>query len=119
MCRRKNFGSTPIAASIQHRAGLPSPSSRRWSRGQRSCDASWGTEIEDDVAARKSSLIEKALAHLPGGIMKLPRRFWFFGGLLLLSYSLHSRDAWSQEKIRLSHSALESSNAVWYLAQDR
>ncbi len=51
--------------------------------------------------------------------MKLPRRFWFFGGLLLLSYSLYSSDAWGQEKIRLSHSALEGSNAVWYLAQDR
>src|SRR5229473_3295930 len=51
--------------------------------------------------------------------MKLPRGFWFFGGLLLLFYSLFFRDAWSQEKIRLSHSALESSNAVWYLAQDR
>jgi NitT/TauT family transport system substrate-binding protein len=56
---------------------------------------------------------------LPGGIMKLPRRFWFFGGLLLLSYSLYSWDSWGQEKIRLSHSALEGSNAVWYLAQDR
>jgi len=54
-----------------------------------------------------------------GGVMKLPRRFWFFGGLLLLSYSLYSSDAWGQEKIRLSHSALEGSNAVWYLAQDR
>ena len=51
--------------------------------------------------------------------MKLPRRFWFFGGLLLLSYSLYSWDSWGQEKIRLSHSALEGSNAVWYLAQDR
>ena len=51
--------------------------------------------------------------------MKLPLEFWFFGGLLLLSYSLYSRDAWGQEKIRLSHSALEGSNAVWYLAQDR
>ena len=28
-------------------------------------------------------------------------------------------DAWSQEKIRLAHSALESSNSVWYLAQER
>ena len=51
--------------------------------------------------------------------MKLPRRFWFFGRLLLLSYCLLSRDAWGQEKVRLAHSALESSNAVWYLAQDR
>ncbi len=51
--------------------------------------------------------------------MKLPQRFWFFGGLLLLSYPLFSWAAWGQEKIRLSHSALESSNSVWYLAQDR
>jgi NitT/TauT family transport system substrate-binding protein len=51
--------------------------------------------------------------------MKLIRRFWFFGRLLLLSYCLLSRDAWGQEKVRLAHSALEGSNAVWYLAQDR
>lgn len=51
--------------------------------------------------------------------MKLPRRFclfvavfWFCGGALV-------SDAWSQEKIRLAHSALESSNSVWYLAQER
>jgi NitT/TauT family transport system substrate-binding protein len=38
---------------------------------------------------------------------------------LLFSFSfLPLRDAWSQEKIRLAHSALESSN-VWYVAQDR
>jgi NitT/TauT family transport system substrate-binding protein len=41
-------------------------------------------------------------------------------GALLFSFSfLPLRDAWSQEKIRLAHSALESSNAVWYVAQDR
>ena len=51
--------------------------------------------------------------------MKLPRRFWFFGGLLLLSCFLSLNDGRAQEKIRLSHSALESSNSVWYLAQDR
>jgi len=52
-------------------------------------------------------------------MMKLPRRFYFVAGLLVLSYGVFLSDAWSQEKIRLSHSALESSNAVWYLAQDR
>jgi len=52
-------------------------------------------------------------------MMKLPRRFWFFGGLLLLSCFLSLNDGRAQEKIRLSHSALESSNSVWYLAQDR
>jgi len=51
--------------------------------------------------------------------MKLPRGFWFLAALPVLFYSLALRDAWSQEKIRLSHSALESSNAVWYIAQDR
>src|ERR1043166_3573082 len=49
--------------------------------------------------------------------MKLPRRLWFFAGMLFVFHL--SAPAWSQEKIRLSHSALESSNAVWYLAQDR
>ncbi len=51
--------------------------------------------------------------------MKLPRGFWFFGGLLFLFHSPFFPDAWGQEKIRLSHSALEGSNSVWYLAQDR
>ena len=39
--------------------------------------------------------------------------------MLFLFDSLFLRDAWGQEKIRVSHSALESSNAVWYLAQER
>ncbi len=51
--------------------------------------------------------------------MKLPRGFWFVGGLLFLFYSLFLRDAWGQEKIRVSYSALETANAIWYLAQDR
>ena len=51
--------------------------------------------------------------------MKLPRGFWFFAELLCLFCSFHLQDTWGQEKIRLSHSALESSNAVWYVAQDR
>jgi NitT/TauT family transport system substrate-binding protein len=51
--------------------------------------------------------------------MILPRGFWFFAALPVLFYSLFLTDAWSQEKIRLSHSALESSNGVWYIAQDR
>src|SRR5918996_5062974 len=50
--------------------------------------------------------------------MKLPRRFWTLAALLSISQLLLS-DAQAQEKIRLAHSALESSNGVWYLAQDR
>jgi NitT/TauT family transport system substrate-binding protein len=51
--------------------------------------------------------------------MKLLRTSWFVGALAFLFYSFSSSDACAQEKIRLSHSALESSNAVWYMAQDR
>jgi ABC-type nitrate/sulfonate/bicarbonate transport system substrate-binding protein len=51
--------------------------------------------------------------------MELRRGFWFSARLLFILCSFYLPDAWSQEKIRLSHSALESSNAVWYLAQDR
>jgi NitT/TauT family transport system substrate-binding protein len=51
--------------------------------------------------------------------MKLPRGFWFLGALLVFSYSLSLTDAWGQERIKASYSALESNNAVWYLAQDR
>jgi NitT/TauT family transport system substrate-binding protein len=51
--------------------------------------------------------------------MKFSRLLWFPEGLLLLSFCLFFRPAFAQEKIRLAHSALESSNSVWYLAQDR
>jgi len=51
--------------------------------------------------------------------MKLPRKFWSLGGLLIFLIVSFLPDGQSQEKIRLSHSALESSNAVWYVAQDR
>lgn len=50
--------------------------------------------------------------------MKLPRRSWLLGLGFLLGARLSFSDALAQEKIRLSHSALESSNAVWYLAKD-
>ena len=50
--------------------------------------------------------------------MKLPRRFWLWAALLLVSGVLLAGDAGAQEKVRLSHSALETSNAVWFLAQD-
>ncbi|MGE5217511.1 MAG: ABC transporter substrate-binding protein [Chloroflexota bacterium] len=51
--------------------------------------------------------------------MKLPRRFRLFGlGLLVGACVTFHNDARAQEKIRLSHSALESSNAVWYVAKD-
>ncbi|MGB7948359.1 MAG: ABC transporter substrate-binding protein [Candidatus Binatia bacterium] len=53
--------------------------------------------------------------------MKLPRGFNFFRGLPVLFslLCLTPGHSWAQDKIRLSHSALESSNAVWYVAQDR
>jgi NitT/TauT family transport system substrate-binding protein len=41
------------------------------------------------------------------------------GGLAVLANSSFLPDGLSQEKVRLSHSALESSNALWYVAQDR
>lgn len=51
--------------------------------------------------------------------MKLPPRFWIFIALLPLHTCALLSSGWSQEKVRLAHSALESNNAVWYLAQDR
>jgi NitT/TauT family transport system substrate-binding protein len=50
--------------------------------------------------------------------MRLPWGFCVFV-LLLFPFFTFFKDARAQEKIRLSHSALESSNAVWYLAQER
>src|SRR5215468_10800552 len=49
--------------------------------------------------------------------MRLSREF-SLGIILFISYFCSLNAAWGQEKIRLSHSALEGSNAVWYLAQD-
>ena len=51
--------------------------------------------------------------------MRLPWRFWLFGGALFLFNSVFSPAVSGQDKVRLSHSALESSNGVWYVAQDR
>ena len=45
--------------------------------------------------------------------MKLPRGFCLLGGLLVLANSSFLPDGLSQEKVGLSHSALESSNALW------
>jgi len=50
--------------------------------------------------------------------MLLPWRIWLLAGLLSLS-QVFSTVAFAQEKVRLSHSALETSNAVWFLAQER
>lgn len=49
--------------------------------------------------------------------MKVSRPMNFLGGLLFITAGLIG-NALGQEKIRLSHSALETSNAVWFLAQD-
>ena len=49
--------------------------------------------------------------------MKVSRPGNFLGGLLFTAAGLFDH-ALAQEKIRLSHSALETSNAVWFLAQD-
>lgn len=51
--------------------------------------------------------------------MKLPRRFWLFINVLFFCGTVSVGGASAQEKIRLAHSALESSNAVWYVAQAR
>ncbi len=51
--------------------------------------------------------------------MKLPRRFRLLTPALFLGAVTFVTEAWPQEKVRLAHSALESSNAVWYVAQAR
>ncbi len=50
--------------------------------------------------------------------MGLPRRFLLFGGAVVLLHAVFSPAAAGQERIRLSHSALEANNAVWYIAKD-
>jgi NitT/TauT family transport system substrate-binding protein len=49
--------------------------------------------------------------------MKLPRRFGLFSSVPFLLAALLASTASGQDKVRLAHSALESSNAVWYVAQ--
>lgn len=51
--------------------------------------------------------------------MNLPRSYRFLLAPLCFLSLVPLKIAAGQEKIRLSHSALESSNAVWYLAQER
>jgi NitT/TauT family transport system substrate-binding protein len=62
---------------------------------------------------------EERFADCRRPIMKPPRRIWILVALLILFQSGFLRHGRAQEKIRLAHSALESSNGVWYLAQDR
>jgi NitT/TauT family transport system substrate-binding protein len=52
-------------------------------------------------------------------MMKLPRRFWILAALVAICHFFLLSHARAQEKVRLAHSALESSNGIWYLAQDR
>jgi NitT/TauT family transport system substrate-binding protein len=51
--------------------------------------------------------------------MKFVRRFGFFINVLFFYGTALVSGASAQDKIRLAHSALESSNAVWYVAQAR
>ena len=52
--------------------------------------------------------------------MRFPRCFGLVAGIsLLLAVPISASSAIAQVKVRLSHSALESSNSVWYVAQDR
>lgn len=50
--------------------------------------------------------------------MILPRRLGLVATGIIFSLNFSSNAAQAQEKIRLAHSALESSNSVWYLAKD-
>lgn len=51
--------------------------------------------------------------------MILARRIRLSAALIISSLCSFSNTARSQEKIRLAHSALESSNSVWYVAKER
>ena len=51
--------------------------------------------------------------------MNIPARLQFTGVMLLILNAVLTSTGWAQGKLRLSHSALESSNAVWYVAQER
>jgi len=50
--------------------------------------------------------------------MGLPWRFWLYGGPLFVFPAVFSLPVSAQDRIRLSHSALEANNAIWYIAKD-
>jgi NitT/TauT family transport system substrate-binding protein len=50
--------------------------------------------------------------------MRLPWRFWLVCGALFVFSAVFSVPVSAQDRIRLSHSALEANNAIWYIAQD-
>ena len=73
----------------------------------------WYRAVRDGrMGASKFTII------LTGGTMKLSRPFWLFVPAIFLAGAFVS-GVWAQERVRLAHSALESSNAVWYVAQAR
>jgi NitT/TauT family transport system substrate-binding protein len=51
--------------------------------------------------------------------MNLWRRFWFAVTVFAACLGTAQVVAFAQDKIRLAHSALEGSNAVWYVARER
>ncbi len=51
--------------------------------------------------------------------MILARRRGLSAALIIYSLCFFANPARAQEKVRLAHSALESSNSVWYLAKER
>ncbi len=50
--------------------------------------------------------------------MTIFRRFWLLGGLPVLFCAIFSNNARAQEKIRISYSSVDTSNAIWYVARD-
>src|ERR1044072_7974588 len=60
----------------------------------------------------------KGLSSLGGGIMKVLRGI-LFGPVIAVFLGVFVSPVPAQEKVRLAHSALESSNSVWYVAKDR
>jgi NitT/TauT family transport system substrate-binding protein len=62
---------------------------------------------------------EERFANWNRPIVKPPLRIGVWVALLVLSQYAILSEARAQQKIRLSHSALETSNSVWFLAQDR
>jgi NitT/TauT family transport system substrate-binding protein len=51
--------------------------------------------------------------------MKGPRALWVYFVIMLFVVSMSQTPILAQERVRLAHSALESSNGVWYVAQER
>src|SRR5262249_12789675 len=120
LSRRVRFAARPQGRGRQAVPGigraLPAGLFRIYRREGRARTAREVNHAGHPAAIALQSLWRSGLSS--GEVLRLPWRFRLFGGALLLCAAVFPPRASGQEKIRLSHSALEANNAIWYIAKD-